>query len=125
MSNYFLMAMAAFLVYVMVRRIRTNQFAKRKIQYMKQDGQDLFLVDVRNPDEFKSGSVKGAVNIPLGEVPKRIKEFENKENIVVFCRSGTRSGQAVSILKQNNIQNVTNGGTWQNVATVINPMSFS
>ncbi len=113
------MAMAAFLVYLIVIRIRTNQTAKRKIQYMKQDGQALFLVDVRQPTEFKSGSVKGAVNIPLGEVWERIKEFQNKENIVVFCRSGGRSSQAATILKQNGIENVTNGGTWQNVAAAV------
>jgi rhodanese-related sulfurtransferase len=119
MNNYFLIAAIAFLAYFIIKIFRTNQIAKTKIQGMKQDPKKLFLVDVRQPEEFRTGSVKNAVNIPLGEVQKRINEFKNKENIVVFCRSGNRSGQATSILKQNDIENVTNGGTWQNVASAI------
>jgi phage shock protein E len=119
MNNYLLIGIGAFIVFFVVRMMLTNRAAKNKIQSMKQDAKNLFLVDVRQPDEFKSGSVKGAVNIPLGEIQKRISAFQNKENIVVFCRSGSRSGQAASILKQNNIQNVTNGGTWQNVAAAV------
>lgn len=78
-----------------------------------QDG--AFLVDVRTPQEFISGSVKGAVNIPLDTLPARLQAFKNKQNIIVFCRSGNRSGQAKSILEKNSFTNVTNGGTWQNV----------
>ncbi|MDP2176151.1 MAG: rhodanese-like domain-containing protein [Bacteroidota bacterium] len=74
-----------------------------------------FLVDVRSPLEFKSGSVKGAVNIPLDQISQQIKKFENKKNIIVFCRSGNRSGQAKRILEQQGFKNVTNGGTWENV----------
>lgn len=79
-----------------------------------------FLVDVRTPAEFADGSVKGAVNIPLDSVAQRLKEFEGKKNIVVFCRSGNRSGQAQSILERNGFKNVTNGGTWQQVAAALN-----
>lgn len=74
-----------------------------------------FLVDVRTPAEFSAGSVKGAVNIPLDRVPSQLSKFKNKKSIVVFCRSGSRSGQAKSILEQNGFQNVINGGTWQNI----------
>lgn len=76
------------------------------------------LVDVRSPGEFKSGSVKGAVNIPLDSVTAQIAKFKGKENIVVFCRSGNRSGQAKMILERNGIQNVYNGGTVSKVASL-------
>ena len=79
-----------------------------------------FLVDVRTPGEFAEGNVKGSVNIPLDQVQNQLAKFKAKENIVVFCRSGNRSGQAKSILEQNGIKNVTNGGTWQDVNAVIN-----
>ncbi|RQP08369.1 MAG: rhodanese-like domain-containing protein [Parapedobacter sp.] len=79
-----------------------------------------YLVDVRTPAEFSAGSVKGAVNIPLDKVPTELSKFEGKENIVVFCRSGNRSGQAKSILEQNGFQNVINGGTWQDVDQALN-----
>lgn len=79
-----------------------------------------FLVDVRTPAEFSAGSVKGAVNIPLDKVPSQLSKFKNKKSIVVFCRSGSRSGQAKSILENNGFQNVINGGTWQNVNQAVN-----
>ena len=77
--------------------------------------QGAFLVDVREPDEFAGGTAKGAVNIPLGSVATQLTKFKGKENIVVFCRSGNRSGQAKTILEQNGFTNVLNGGTWEDV----------
>ena len=79
-----------------------------------------FLVDVRSAGEFAEGNVIGSVNIPLDQVQNQLAKFENKKQIVVFCRSGNRSGQAKAILEQNDFNNVTNGGTWQNVNEVIN-----
>lgn len=75
----------------------------------------VFLVDVRTPDEFAEGSVEGAVNIPLSVLEQELSQFKNKENIVVFCRSGARSGNAKLILEQNGFERVINGGPWQNV----------
>ncbi len=74
-----------------------------------------FLVDVRSPQEFDAGHVKGSTNIPLDRISHSIDKFKNKKNIIVFCRSGNRSSQAKSILERNGITNVTNGGTWQSV----------
>lgn len=78
-----------------------------------------FLVDVRSSGEFASGSVKGAVNIPLDRIGSQLAKFKGKKNIVVFCRSGNRSGQAKSILEQNGFQNVVNGGTVSNVSQCV------
>lgn len=74
-----------------------------------------FLVDVRTPGEFAEGHVVGSVNIPLDKVTMELEKFKNKKNIIVFCRSGNRSGQAKTILEQQGIVNVTNGGTWEEV----------
>jgi len=74
-----------------------------------------YLVDVRTPVEFAEGHVKGSVNIPLDTIANNLQQFSNKKNIIVFCRSGNRSGQAKLILENNGIKNVTNGGTWQDV----------
>ena len=78
-----------------------------------------FLVDVRTPQEFAAGSVPGAVNIPVDEIEGRLDAFKGKESIVLFCRSGARSGKAKSILESHGIQNITNGGSWQEVNRVI------
>lgn len=79
-----------------------------------------YLVDVRTPSEFSSGSVVGAVNIPLDQVSRNIGKFKGKKSVIVFCRSGNRSGQAKSILQQNGIENVINGGTWLDVNAAMN-----
>jgi rhodanese-related sulfurtransferase len=79
-----------------------------------------FLVDVRTPDEFAQGTVKGAVNIPLDQIQNQLPKFKGKKNIVVFCRTGNRSTQAKAILEQNGFTNITNGGTWQDVNAIIN-----
>jgi rhodanese-related sulfurtransferase len=88
-------------------------------QQPKIDVKKAFLVDVRTPDEFAEGTVSGAVNIPLNEVAQRLDEFKGKQQIVVFCRSGNRSTQAATILKQNGFTNVVNGGTRQMVDKIV------
>lgn len=82
--------------------------------------QNALLVDVRTPAEFSTGSVKGAINIPLNTIQNQLSKFKNKTNIIVFCKSGGRSSMAKTILEQNGINNVTNGGTWQNVNNAVN-----
>lgn len=79
-----------------------------------------YLVDVRTPEEFSSGHVEGSVNIPLDSIPKQLAKFKGKSHIVVFCRSGNRSGQAKAFLNQNGFDNVTNGGTWQDINAILN-----
>ncbi len=74
------------------------------------------LVDVRTPGEFAAGHVNGSVNIPLDKVSSQLSKFKNQKNIIVFCQSGGRSGQAKAILEQNGFTNIVNGGNWNNVA---------
>ena len=69
------------------------------------------VVDVRTPAEFESGAYKGAINIPLDQVEERLADFgDRKHAIVVYCRSGNRSGRAKAILEKNGFVDVTNGG---------------
>jgi phage shock protein E len=74
-----------------------------------------FLVDVRSPEEFATGTAKGAINIPYDQVANHLDTFKNKEQIVVFCKSGGRSSQAKATLEQNGFKNVTNGINLENV----------
>lgn len=75
-----------------------------------------FLVDVRTPGEFAQGHPKGAVNIPLDRLASSLDKFKGKNEIVVFCRSGNRSSQARSILLANDVNNVVDAGSWENVS---------
>lgn len=61
--------------------------------------------------EFRQEHIPGAVNIPLEEVPGRIGEFQAFSGpVVLYCRSGNRSGMAVAMLKQAGLKEVYNGG---------------
>ena len=105
---------------VVMLGIFKNLFGQQDNSQLKEVLADnAYLVDVRTPSEFASGSVKGAVNIPLDKISGQLSKFKGKKNIVVFCRSGNRSGQAKSILEKNGFDNVVNGGTWQNVNSLI------
>jgi rhodanese-related sulfurtransferase len=70
------------------------------------------IVDVRETYEFAEGHAKGAVNIPLSVLQGRIAEFNAMAKpIVVYCRSGMRSAQAMGLLKAMGVQEVYNGGS--------------
>ena len=74
------------------------------------------LIDVRTPMEFNAGHAKGSLNIPLDQVGRSLHKLKNEKTIIVFCRSGNRSGQAKLILEQNGFKNVVNAGPWENVS---------
>lgn len=72
---------------------------------------DVSIVDVRTPEEFTEGHFPNAINIPLEQVAQRIEEFRKmKKPIIAYCKSGNRSGIAVSVLKQHGITDAINGG---------------
>lgn len=67
-----------------------------------------FILDVRQPEEFKSGHVLNAKLIPLGELEKRIGELEKFRDapMVVICRSGQRSSNACAMLVKQGFKQV-------------------
>lgn len=100
-----------------------NQMISDEAEVLKKAiSKDAFLVDVRTPAEYENQTVKGTTNIPMEEIPGRMEEFVNKENIVVFCRTGNRSDQVKRFLRQKGIENSWNGGSWQNMEKLIQQM---
>lgn len=70
------------------------------------------IVDVRTPGEFKSGHIKGSINIPLDDIRNKTKELKEKNKVIITCcRSGNRSGMAKSMLQSAGIE-CYNGGPW-------------
>lgn len=65
----------------------------------KDHSKKIALIDVRTPSEHKEKRIKGAINIPLDQLESRKKELEKYDMIFMHCRSGGRSQQACSILK--------------------------
>jgi molybdopterin/thiamine biosynthesis adenylyltransferase/rhodanese-related sulfurtransferase len=66
------------------------------------------LLDVREPYEWEAGHLDHAIHIPLQQLPKRIAEVPRDAEIVVYCRMGGRSANAVHFLQQHGYANVKN-----------------
>lgn len=70
------------------------------------------ILDVRTKEEYNDGHIKGSKNIALQSLNTKIDEIKKwNKPIIACCRSGMRSAQATSILKQNDIECI-NGGGW-------------
>jgi rhodanese-related sulfurtransferase len=69
---------------------------------------EVYLLDVREPEEWTAGHAPDAHHVPMMEVPVRMAEVPTDTEVVVVCRSGGRSGQVVSYLMGNGWDNVRN-----------------
>jgi rhodanese-related sulfurtransferase len=61
-------------------------------------GKSHVLLDVRTPAEFASGHIPGSINIAVEELPQRLAEVPQGQPVIVYCRSGNRSANALRIL---------------------------
>lgn len=65
-----------------------------------QAGDDLQLVDVRQPEEYDYCHLPGSLLLPLDELPRRAAEIRAEGPVVVICHHGVRSAQALGYLRQ-------------------------
>lgn len=73
------------------------------------------LIDVRTPQEFAEGHLKGAVNIPVHALESKLSEVGQKDRpVVVYCRSGKRSAKAEGILTKAGFSKVFDLGAMSN-----------
>jgi rhodanese-related sulfurtransferase len=68
-------------------------------------GTKLTIVDVRRPDETALGTIKGAILMPLDNLPNTYSSLPKKGRLIVYCRSGHRSAQAVQFLIEHGYRN--------------------
>ena len=71
-------------------------------------GDDLVVVDVREPQEYQISRIDGSVLIPLGEIPQRHAEIDRNRLVVCQCRSGVRSAKAAAFLREAGFPRVVN-----------------
>lgn len=91
-------------------------FKKASVDYAQLLSEGAVIIDVRTPQEYKGGHIKGSKNIPLAELPHKLKTLTDKnKNYITCCASGMRSASAKSIMKNNGYQNVHNGGGWSSL----------
>lgn len=90
-----------------------NQVSISELKDMlAEDRQDVFYIDVREEDEYKAGHIEGFSLYPLSTLDKDYQTIPKDKEVVVICRSGNRSMQAVNLLKAKgygNLSNVTEG----------------
>lgn len=85
---------------------------KEKVDFKALVAAGALVIDVRTPGEFKSGHIKGAINIPVDSIRTKVAELQKKgKPVITCCRSGARSGVAAGILRQQGIE-AYNGGPW-------------
>jgi adenylyltransferase/sulfurtransferase len=66
---------------------------------MQNSGEDFLLVDVREPAEFEIVSIPGATLIPKGDIPAHLAELPQDKPVVLYCKTGIRSAEALATLK--------------------------
>ena len=60
----------------------------------------VFILDVREPQEYQICSIPGSMLIPLGDLPSRLQELDGRGEMIVHCKSGARSAKAVKLLRE-------------------------
>ncbi|MGH9648944.1 MAG: molybdopterin-synthase adenylyltransferase MoeB [Terriglobales bacterium] len=89
--------------------VTTNvpQISVEELKRRLDSGDDIFILDVREPHEYQICNLKGYL-LPLGDLPKRVHELDSSREIVAHCRSGVRSAKAVDFLGTAGFRKVKN-----------------
>jgi glyoxylase-like metal-dependent hydrolase (beta-lactamase superfamily II) len=85
--------------------------ATEKLVPLLEDKDSVYLLDVREPDEWNDWRIEGTVNIPLGQLESRLTEVDTSRRIIVICARGMRATSGAEILKNHGISSeVLDGG---------------
>jgi sulfur-carrier protein adenylyltransferase/sulfurtransferase len=87
--------------------INVPEITPRELKQRLDHGDDLFVLDVREPHEFQICNLNGYL-IPLGDLPRRVHELDSSREIVAHCRSGKRSADAVEFLRKAGFRKIWN-----------------
>ena len=92
---------------------KLNTMEEKQMSIKQEVAKGALMVDVRTPEEFASGHIDGAINIPYDQIEAKrsaLDKVKKDENILVYCRSGRRSEIARQSLNKLGFKNVQNGG---------------
>ena len=87
--------------------VQVPEITPRDLKARLDRGDDLFILDVREPHEYQICNLKGHL-IPLGELTRRVYELDSSREIVAHCRSGKRSAEAVDFLRKAGFRKILN-----------------
>lgn len=78
-----------------------------ELKELMDNGSDFQLIDVREPFEYEAANIEGEL-IPLNAVPQNVEKVSKEKQVVVMCRSGKRSANAIAFLEQHGYDNLYN-----------------
>src|ERR1700724_1390360 len=87
--------------------VQVPEITPRDLKSRLDRGDDLFILDVREPHECQICNLNGHL-IPLGELPRRVHELDSSRETVAHCRSGKRSAEAVDFLRKAGFRKILN-----------------
>jgi len=85
-----------------------NEVSVEELKGMRDRGESFVLVDVREPREWAISDLPGSVKIPLNSLPQSLEKLAKEDEIVVYCRTGVRSANAVGFLQKMGYAKVKN-----------------
>jgi sulfur-carrier protein adenylyltransferase/sulfurtransferase len=83
------------------------EITPRELKQRLDRGDDLFVLDVREPHEYQICNINGYL-LPLGDLPRRVHELDSSREIVAHCRSGKRSAEAAEFLRKAGFRKIWN-----------------
>ncbi|CAN5646048.1 hypothetical protein BH18ACI1_BH18ACI1_13170 [soil metagenome] len=96
-----------------------QQITATELKQKMDNGEDVQLIDVRQPDEYAFAKIEGAKLIPLGEIMKRMDEIDETKETIIHCKMGGRSAKAIEAMQKTgfkgDLKNLKGGITaWSN-----------
>jgi sulfur-carrier protein adenylyltransferase/sulfurtransferase len=88
--------------------VKEFEITPQELKQRLDRGDELFILDVREPSEYQICKLEGSTLIPLGELPKRMHELDTAKEMVVHCKLGGRSQKAVDLLRQSGFKKIKN-----------------
>lgn len=85
-----------------------NEIEVTELAQLKENGETVRVIDIRQPAELNAGIIPGAEALPMHIIPLRMNELKRDEKLIMVCRSGGRSAQACMYLQQQGYENVFN-----------------
>jgi adenylyltransferase/sulfurtransferase len=85
-----------------------NEVTVMELKHALDRGEHVNVIDVREPHEYEICHIEGTRLVPVGEIPKRVNEFNLTDEYIFHCHTGVRSGWAVNFLRQLGFKKVKN-----------------
>ncbi|MGN7295968.1 rhodanese-like domain-containing protein [Ferdinandcohnia sp. SAFN-114] len=77
-----------------------KQLSEADFKEVLKKQKDIAIIDVRNPYEYQTNHIKGAINFPLSKIKRKKVEIPTDKDIILYCQTGIRSKQAAKVLRK-------------------------